>query len=225
MNQSIRLIFLVMFSVSVAGICGCRFIPFWPEPEQEEVGFGIQAEFFKEKNGEPLIRSGLMLKVGVTASGSAAVQDVMKEVDLNCQILMPLIGAVDCSGLTVIELQAKITTLYKEYFIDPQVSVNFVYQPGMKSPWGTVLMTGQVQRFGPVDMPSTRDLTVTRALMLAGGATPLADKRKLLVWRREEGGELKKFKVNIEEIGRKGRPELDIGLKPGDVVWVPESWY
>jgi polysaccharide export outer membrane protein len=86
-------------------------------------------------------------------------------------------------------------------------------------------MTGEVAKFGPVDMPSTRDLTVTRALMLAGGATPLADKKGVLVWRREKSGELKKFEVNIDAIGKHGDSKQDIRLMPGDVVFVPESWY
>jgi protein involved in polysaccharide export with SLBB domain len=74
-------------------------------------------------------------------------------------------------------------------------------------------------------MPSTRDLNVTRALMMAGGATPLADKRKVRVTRREADGTKRTFVVDIEKIGREGRSDLDVTLKPGDVVWVPESWY
>ena len=155
------------------------------------------------------------------------MRDILKEVDLNGQILMPLIGAVECEGLTVVQLQDKISTSYKNYFIDPQVSVNFVYveNASMKSPWGQVLLMGEIARPGPVNMPSTRDLTVVRALMMAGGATPMADKRKVRVTRREKNGELKRFMIDIEKIGKDGRADLDMKLKPGDVVWVPESWY
>ena len=230
LNLIIRFCFLAFFSFSIVGLSGCGtvrnvFHGFFGEEEPEDPGFGKQAEFVEFKEGQPLIRTGLTLRIGVTASGDAAVQDVMKEVDLNGQVLMPLIGAVKCEGLTIIELQEALTEAYKKYFIDPQVTVNFVYQQGMKSPWGTVLMTGEVNKFGPVDMPSTRDLTVTRALMLAGGTTPLANKKKVLVWRREKNGDLNKFEVDIDAIGKKGLQELDITLKPGDVVFVPESWY
>lgn len=54
---------------------------------------------------------------------------------------------------------------------------------------------------------------------------PLADKRSVRVTRREKDGTLKKFIVDIDKIGKEGRSDLDIALKPGDVVWVPESWY
>ena len=96
---------------------------------------------------------------------------------------------------------------------------------GMKSPWGSVLVTGAVAREGPVNMPSTRDLTVTRAVMFAGGASPLADKSKVRVTRREADGKLTKFVIDLVKIGKDGRSDLDIALRSGDVVWVPESWY
>jgi len=225
LSLKIRFIYFVFLCMLFAGLSGCRLIPFWPKEKEEESGYDALATHVDE--GEPLIKSGLTLRVGVTASGSPAVQEVLKEVDLNGQILMPLIGAVECEGLTVVGLQDKLTESYKKYFIDPQVSVNFVYveNGSMKSPWGQVLLMGEIARPGPVNMPSTRDLTVVRALMMAGGATPMADKRKVRVTRREESGALKRFIVDIEKIGKDGRGDLDIRLKPGDVVWVPESWY
>ncbi|MDD2455332.1 MAG: polysaccharide biosynthesis/export family protein, partial [Kiritimatiellae bacterium] len=169
----------------------------------------------------------LTLRVAVTAAGAQAVSDMTTEVNANGEILLPLIGAVKCEGLTVIELQEKIKEACKDYFIEPQVTVGFVYSEnaGMKSPWGSVLMMGEIARPGPVNMPSTRDLTVTRAVMLAGGATALANKRKVRVTRREKDGSVKRFIVDIEKIGKDGRSDLDIALKPGDVVWIPESWY
>jgi protein involved in polysaccharide export with SLBB domain len=74
-------------------------------------------------------------------------------------------------------------------------------------------------------MPSTRDLTVSRAVMFSGGATPMADKKRVLVTRREADGTRKKFRVDLEKLGKYGLSDLDIPLKPGDVVWVPEAWY
>ncbi len=203
-------------------MCGC-----WTwTVTKNGAGFDEQARYFEE--GEPKIKPGLTLRVGLTASGAPEVQEAFKEVNASGEILMPHIGAVKCDGLTVVELQEKIKTEYKKFFIDPQVTVGFppiVEGSGMKSPWGEVLMMGEVARPGPVNMSSTRDLTVTRALMLVGGATPLADKRKVKVTRREKDGSLKKFIVDIDKIGQEGRSDLDIVLKPGDVVYVPESWY
>lgn len=203
----------------MACFCGC-LLPQDQEPNVD--GLSVYVE-----PGEPTIKPGLTLRVAVTASGAPAVKEDLKEVNANGEVLMPLIGAVKCEGLTTVALEEKIKTAYKNYFIDPQVTVSFVYieNAGMKSPWGSVLLMGEVTRPGPVNMPSTRDLTVTRAVMLAGGATQLADKRNVRVTRREKDGTLKKFSVDIEKIGKEGRSDLDLALKPGDVVWVPESWY
>ena len=198
----------------------------WTWFEKKDLpGADDQAVYVPE--GEPKIIPGVTLRISVTASGASAVQESANEVNANGEVLMPLIGAVKCDGLTVVQLQEKIKAAYKDYFIEPQVTVGFVYleNAGMKSPWGSVLVTGEVGHPGPVNMNATRDLTVTRALMLAGGTTPLADKRKVRVTRREKDGALKRLIVDIDLIGKEGRAELDVPLKPGDVIWVPESWY
>ena len=215
----IRFVSLALCLVQFA--CGCWM---WKSP-RTDAGFDEQAQYVEE--GEPTIKPGLALRISVTASGAEAVKEMIKEVNANGEILMPLINSVKCEGLTVVALQEKIREAYKNYFIDPQVTVSFVYveNAGMKSPWGSVLVMGEVTRPGPVNMPSTRDLNVTRVLMLAGGVTPLADKTSVRVTRREKDGTLKRFSVNIELIGKEGRADFDVVLKPGDVVWVPESWY
>jgi polysaccharide export outer membrane protein len=208
----------LVLCLSVAVFSGC-----WFAPEKE---FSGESDAVYVPEGDPVIKPGLTLRVAVTASGSPAVKEELKEVNVNGEILMPFVGAVKCEGLTTVALEEKIKTAYKEFFIEPQVTVGFVYTgPEMKSPWGTVLLMGEVARPGPVNMPSTLDLTVTRAVMLAGGTTPLADKRKVRVTRREADGKLKRRTVDIEKIGKDGRLDLDVTLKPGDVVWVPESWY
>jgi len=212
---------LFVLSVILTASSGC-----WTWTETGKLpGADDQAVYVPE--GEPTIKPGLTLRVAVTASGAEAVQETLKEVNANGEILMPLIAAVKCEGLTIVELQEKIKVAYKDYYIDPQVTVCFVYQDnsGMKSPWGSVLITGEVAHPGPVNMTATRELTVTRALMLAGGATPTADKTRVRVTRREKDGALKRFVVDIDKIGKDGRSDLDVALKPGDVVWIPESWY
>jgi protein involved in polysaccharide export with SLBB domain len=217
-------LFFLMVSIMPL-FCGCAAFLDWLAP-----GDKIEVDEFKPEyweDGDPKIRSGLHLKIGVTASGSVTVEEALKEVDLNGEIVLPMIGTVKCGGLTVVALQEQIKAAYTKYFIDPQVSVSFVYNEamGMKSPWGSVLVMGTVQRPGPVNMPPTRDLTVTRALMAAGNPTPLADKTRIRVSRREKSGKITRYFIDVVEIGQGGRTELDIQLKSGDVIWVPETWY
>lgn len=225
MKRTCDYIGLVLMVALMQFTGGCSFIVDLFRDSDGGVGYDDQARY--EEEGDPKIRPGLVLRVSVTASGAPAVEESMKEVDLSGNIMLPFIGAVKCDGLTIVALQDKVREAYKKYFLDPQVSVSFAYveNSGMKSPWGSVLVTGSVAHPGPVNMPSTRDLNVTRALMLAGNVTTFADKSHVRVTRREKDGKLKRFSLDIESIGRDGRSELDIVLKPGDVIWVPESWY
>lgn len=176
---------------------------------------------------DPKIRSGLVLRISATAGGLIIAPDAAKEVDINGDIQMPmLVETVKCEGLTVVELQEKITEAYKAFYVNPQATVAFYWDPKMEtpSPWGTVIVQGSVLRPGQVNIPPTRDVTLTRALMFSGNITPLGDKTKVLISRRDQEGKLRKLTVNIERIA-KGDLEWDITLRAGDVIWVPETLF
>ena len=178
-------------------------------------------------DGIPRVRPGVALAISVTAAGMTNREAKQYFVDADGCITMELVGTVKCDGLTLLELQQKIVTAYKEYFVDPSVTATFVYQPGgnMVSPWGTVTVLGEVGHPGPVDMPATQELPLTRALQLAGGVNSVADKRRIKVTRCLEDGTQKKTIVNLIEIGEDGRKDKDMILRDGDVVWIPMAWY
>jgi polysaccharide biosynthesis/export protein len=123
-------------------------------------------------------------------------------------------------------LKQKLVKAYSEYIKQPQVTVTFAPSDGRGvSPWGTVTVLGEVMMPGPVNMPSTMDLTVTKVLQAAGGLRPFANKKAIRVSRCDKDGNKTKFTVDLNEIGEKGRIDMDIALRAGDVVWVPETWY
>lgn len=177
----------------------------------------------KQAEKDPVIRPGVLLKIEVVSAGKAQVEVATKDVSAKGDILMPMIGAIACDGLTIHELQEKLVGAYAEYVHDPQVTVSFVYTAESVSPWGTVRVMGQVVRPGPVNIPPTRDLTVLRAIQLAGGATILAAKSGVEVIRTMDDGSMKRIKVDLNKIGKEGKWQLDIKLEPDDVVFVPES--
>ena len=178
-------------------------------------------------DGEPKVRPGVALAISVTATGSSGTAAKQYFVDADGYISMELVGQIKCDGMSLVGLQKKLESAYKKYYLNPSVTVTFVYQAGqnMVSPWGTVTVLGEVARPGPVDVPSTMDLRLTRALFLAGGMTAIADKRRVQVTRCDKDGKQTKTKVDLVEIGEEGRPDKDMLLKAGDVVWVPMSWY
>lgn len=194
-----------------------------PADKPPEMDADVLATYFDG----PKVRPGIALGISVTATGSLGTAAKNYFVDAEGYISMELVGRVKVDGLTLVGLQEKIAAAYKEYYLDPHVTATFVYQAGqnMVSPWGTVTVLGEVGRPGPVDVPSTQDLRLTRALQLAGGANPIADKHRILVTRCDKDGNQTKTKVDLIEIGEQGRPDKDMLLKAGDVVWVPMSWY
>ena len=192
--------------------------------DQGDIDVDQMATYF---DGEPKVRPGIALAISVTATGSSGTAAKQYFVDAEGYITMELVGRIKCDGLTLVGLQEKIAAAYKEYLLEPHVTATFIYQAGqnMMSPWGTVTVLGEVGKPGPVDVPSTLDLRVTRALQLAGGVNPIADKRRVQVTRFDKDGKRTKTKIDLLEIGEEGRPDKDMLLRAGDVVWVPMSWY
>ncbi len=176
----------------------------------------------------PRIGPGMALVVQV-GSATAEAKEMQVLVDQNGSITLPYLlqSSVPCDGLTLDALTKKLVKAYSEYIRQPQVSVMFGQYDVRNgvSPYGTVTVMGEVMNPGPVNMPSTMDLTVTKVLQIAGGLKPFADKTSVVVSRRDKDGNLSRIRVNLKEIGEGGRSEKDIVLRAGDVVNIPETWY
>ena len=211
----------ILFLALFVCMAGCQ--SFLSDAQENSVDAEVLATYFDG----PKVRPGVALAISVTATGTQGQAAKQYFVDADGYIAMELVGQIKCDGLTLVGLQQKITSAYKEFFLDPHVTATFIYQAGggMVSPWGTVTVLGEVNKPGPVDVPSTMDLRVTRALQLAGGTSGIADKRNIRVTRCDKDGKQTKTTVDLIEIGKEGRPDKDMLLKAGDVVWVPMSWY
>lgn len=172
------------------------------------------------------IRPGIALIIQV-GTPSAPPTTVNVLVDQNGDITMPLLlqEPVACDGLSLEALKQKLVKAYSAYYRQPQVTVTFAPFDGKGvSPWGTVTVMGEVASPGPVNIPSTMELTVTKALQMAGGVKPYANKSKIQVSRCDKDGRITKTYVDLDDIGKGGRVDKDIPLRAGDVLFVPETW-
>ena len=176
-------------------------------------------------DGKARIKPGVALHIQVSFAGSTPVE-MSVLVDSQGTVTLPymLREPVLCNGLTLDVFQKKLHKAYQRYIRQPQVTVSFGPYDSRSgvSPYGFVTVLGEVSNPGPVNMPPTMDLTVTKALQLAGNTKPFANKRNVLVTRRAQDGSLSRAVVDIVEIGEKGRIDKDIVLRPGDVVFVRE---
>jgi polysaccharide biosynthesis/export protein len=165
--------------------------------------------------------------VGVGASDSYIIgaSDVLtitvwKEPTLSGNILvrpdgmisLALLGDVQASGLTPLQLADQISAKLKKYIQDPNVSV-VISQIHSK----VVYLLGEVVKNGPVEM--TRDMTVLQAIASAGGLTNFANSKKIYILRRENGL-YQKISVHYKQ-ALKGDSLLNLVLSPGDTIVVP----
>jgi len=206
-------------------VCGCETVTdsvysyFYP---RQKVESSVVATWWDG----PRVRPGVALVVQVGTVG-APLQEMPVLVDQNGEITLPLLlqEPVACDGLTLEALKQKLIKAYSKYYRQPVVTVTFSYNGSGVSPWGTVTVLGEVSRPGPVNMPATMDLTITKVLQEAGGCKPFADKTSIKVTRCDKDGNQNVTRVNLDEIGKRGRIDKDMPLRAGDVVWVPETWY
>ncbi len=220
----------VLLALVCFGVCGCASVRSLFAPDS---GRGQEDATDPDANavyddGVPRVRSGVVVVVQVGAA-SQQPSSMQAQVDQKGEITLPylLTEPVLCNGLTLEALKQKLVKAYQVYIKQPVVTVAFVPVDGNNgvSPYGFVTVLGEVAQPGPVNMPATMDLTVTKALKLAGGLKPFADKGRIRVTRCDKDGNKKRTIVNIKEIGEQGLINKDITLRAGDVVWVPESWY
>ena len=87
-----------------------------------------------------------------------------------------------------------------------------------------VSVLGAVRKPGKYDMYTERETTVLEAIAMAEGFSDVASVNGTRIIRNENGVE-RAIPVRITDITKKGMKEKDILLKPGDIVFVPESFF
>jgi len=122
----------------------------------------------------------------------------------NGSISIPLIGQIEVKGLSIPQIEAKITNLLLDgYLKKPNVSVIITeYRP--------FYINGEVKK--PGSYPYRKDLTIEKAITLAGGFTERASKSAISLV-----GEVDKRFVKAVS--------LKDTVKPGDVITISESFF
>ena len=89
---------------------------------------------------------------------------------------------------------------------------------------GKIYIIGPVRAPGPQDLPGTEILTLSKAILRAGGFGDSADKRNVRVTRSSTAPEGKDqvYTVNVAEILEKGKSDSDLPLESGDLIFVQE---
>jgi polysaccharide export outer membrane protein len=135
---------------------------------------------------------------------------------------IPYIGRFQAAGRSCHELARLLKLeLERDYYYQATVliSVN-----AMARARGKVYIVGPVRIPGPLELPSDEVLTVSKAILRAGGFGDFADRKRVKVSRRSAtaGPADVSFVIDVGEILEKGKSESDLPLEPGDLIYVPE---
>ncbi len=127
----------------------------------------------------------------------------------------PLCGKVDLKGRTSSEAADALTVCLGKFIKSPSVSVLVREFTSQK-----VFVFGEVQR--PGTFPFQDEMTIVQAITLAGGFSKTASRNDVQVTRVVDGVE-QKIRVRFDDVGV-GK-EKNFSLRPGDIVFVPESFF
>jgi protein involved in polysaccharide export with SLBB domain len=135
---------------------------------------------------------------------------------------VPYIGRYPAVGKTCKELALNLKVeLEKEYYKQATVIVAVDLKPQSR---GKIYLVGAIRSPGPEEISSDEVLTVSKAILRAGGFTDYADQKNVKVTRSTGGGHgsEKTFIVNVSQIFENGKTGDDLPLQPGDLIFVPE---
>ena len=129
------------------------------------------------------------------------------------KITLPLLGDIEASGKTPLELKNNIEESLKDYVDNPIVTVT-VRNPNSQK----FYILGEVISSGEYDL--RKNLTVLQALALAGGFSEWAKKIEIILLRHENG---KKniIRVNYKNIVKGRDITQNILIKANDTIVVP----
>jgi protein involved in polysaccharide export with SLBB domain len=135
----------------------------------------------------------------------------------------PYIGRVRAAGRTTAQVAAEIKQLLeKDYYHTATVKLG-IDQVNRAAAMGTVFLSGRVQRKGPIQFFKGERLTVSEAILKAGGFDEqFADMRSVKVTRQNRDGGSETFKVDVKAVLEKGQLDEDVEVRDGDKIFVPQ---
>jgi protein involved in polysaccharide export with SLBB domain len=135
---------------------------------------------------------------------------------------IPHIGRFPAENRTCKQLARELkAALEKEYYYQATV---IIAVDSMAKSRGKVYLVGPVRMPGPQELPSDEILTLSKAILRAGGFTDFADQHHVKITRQGSAGKSDKVTlvVDVGQIFDKGKTENDVALKPGDLIYIPE---
>ncbi|MBT7879547.1 MAG: polysaccharide export protein [Gammaproteobacteria bacterium] len=168
------------------------------------VAYAISMPVLSDSLSDYRLGSGDSIKISVYEEPELGLEVRLSDA---ATISYPFLGEIQVSGLTVGNLEDKITDGLKgDYLVSPSVSVSVVE-------YRQFYIHGEVE--APGGFPYVPGLTLRKAIALAGGFTERASRSKMYV--------IQDGIVNTSERSR--QIDLDERLSPGDIVTIEQSFF
>lgn len=127
----------------------------------------------------------------------------------NGMLQLPFIGLLDTKGRDFKFIKSDIITKYDSLYKDPELTV----QPLLR-----INVLGEVRNPGYYYVTDVEKLS--GILALAGGVTGAAASKEVYILRGEQ-----EIELDVTEIVSKGNTVADLGLRSGDRIFVPRSFW
>lgn len=174
------------------------------------------------------ISSGDTISIRILEDRREALQQI---VAVTGEVQAPYVGLVNARGKTCRDLAFTLKKeLEKNFFKNATVVIAIDrLNPDDQIRLRTVdlefyVMFGFVARQGKYDLPSNEDISISQAILRAGGFAQFANKEKVKIIRKTPQGN-KTILVNVDGIMRHGDLERDVFIRKDDVIIVEElNW-
>jgi protein involved in polysaccharide export with SLBB domain len=150
-------------------------------------------------------------------------QDEMRSLTIadTGELEVPYFGLVPAAGKTSRQLAQEIKTLLERELYHQATVIIAVELVNKTRTTGKVYVTGQVRNKGGLEIPAGENLTVSKAILNAGGFSDFSDKRRVRLIRKTGGG-TQTMVINVLEIWEKGDLKKDVVVQADDLIVVPE---
>jgi polysaccharide biosynthesis/export protein len=140
-------------------------------------------------------------------------------IDKNGKVMLPLLGQIKLSGLSIEQATALIQQLYnKDYLVNPQV--NLIVEHFAERRFAVL---GQVQRPGSFEFPQNETVNLLEAIAISGGYTRLGSPSKVSV-RRIENDAPKIYYFDAAKMAKDTKNKV-FEILPNDVINVGERTF
>jgi len=134
---------------------------------------------------------------------------------------VPYLGPVRAMGKTTQQLAKEVKGLLEKDLYYQATMVIGLELVNKTRTTGKVYVTGQVRNKGGFEIPAGETMTVSKAILNAGGFSDFSDKKNVRLTRKNPDGTTQTFVVNIVEVWEKGRLDKDLAVQSDDLIVVP----